>query len=137
MTPKLNTCATAAARNAHPANRQRARSAFDTRPIPRLSPRVCCASHAFWRTPVTISDGVYGASQRISREEALRLATVNNAKLTFEESLKGSIERGKLADLVILSADYMTVPEKQIESLKPMATMVGGRFVYTDPAAGL
>jgi predicted amidohydrolase YtcJ len=82
----------------------------------------------------TISDGVYGASERISREEALRLYTINNARLTFEESLKGSIEPGKLADLVILSADYLTVPDKEIEQLKPVATMIGGRFVYMDRA---
>ena len=83
----------------------------------------------------TISDGVYGANQKISREEALRLYTINNAKLTFEERQKGSIERGKLADLVVISADYLTVPEKQIESIKPLATMVGGRMVYSDPNA--
>jgi predicted amidohydrolase YtcJ len=85
----------------------------------------------------TISDGVYGANQRITREEALRIFTINNAKLTFEENIKGSIEVGKLADLVMLSADILTIPEKQIESLKPLATMVGGRFVYSDPAAAL
>ena len=85
----------------------------------------------------TISDGVYGASQRITREEALRIFTVNNAKLTFEENLKGSIERGKLADLVVLSGDILAIPEKEIESLKAVGTMVGGRFVYSDPAAGL
>jgi len=81
----------------------------------------------------TISDGVYGANQKITREEALRIFTLNNAKLTFEENIKGSIEPGKLADLVVLSADILTIPEKQIESLKPVATMVGGRFVYGDP----
>ena len=85
----------------------------------------------------TISDGVYGANQRITREEALRVFTINNAKLTFEENLKGSIERGKLADLVVLPADILTIPEKQIEGLKPVATLVGGRFVYSDPAARL
>ncbi|HEY7237759.1 MAG TPA: amidohydrolase [Burkholderiales bacterium] len=78
----------------------------------------------------TISDGVYGANQRITREEALRIYTINNARLTFEENLKGSIEPGKLADLVILSADFLTVPESVIASIKPLATMVGGRFVY-------
>jgi hypothetical protein len=81
----------------------------------------------------TISDGVYGANQRITREEALRIFTINNARLTFEENIKGSIEPGKLADLVVLSADILTVPEKEIEGLKPVATMVGGRFVYNDP----
>ncbi len=85
----------------------------------------------------TISDGVYGANQRITREEALRVFTINNAMLTFEENLKGSIERGKLADLVVLPADILMIPEKQIESLKPVATMVGGRFVYSDPAVRL
>jgi predicted amidohydrolase YtcJ len=85
----------------------------------------------------TISDGVYGANQRITREEALRIFTINNARLTFEENIKGSIEPGKLADLVVLSADILTVPEKQIESLKPVATMVGGRFVYNDTTVPL
>ena len=81
----------------------------------------------------TISDGVYGPSERITREEALRVYTINNARLTFEENQKGSIEPGKLADLVLLSADYLTVPEAQLQSLKALGTMVGGRFVYTDP----
>ncbi len=85
----------------------------------------------------TISDGVYGANQRVSREEALRMFTINNAKLTFEENIKGSIEPGKLADLVIVSGDFLTVPEKQIENLKALGTMVGGRFVYSDPALAL
>jgi len=78
----------------------------------------------------TISDGVYGASQRITREEALRIYTINNARLTFEEGIKGSIEPGKLADLVVLSADFLTVAESAIASIKPLATMVGGKFVH-------
>lgn len=82
----------------------------------------------------TISDGVYGPSQRISREDALKIFTINNARLTFEDNAKGSIEKGKLADLVVLDADFLTVPEKAIPSIKPLATMVGGRFVYQDPA---
>ncbi len=81
----------------------------------------------------TISDGVYGANQRITRQEALRMYTINNARLTFEENIKGSIEPGKVADLVILSADFLAVPEREIQSIKPLATMAGGRFVYTDP----
>jgi predicted amidohydrolase YtcJ len=81
----------------------------------------------------TISDGVYGADQAITREDALKLYTINGAQLTFEDNAKGSIEKGKFADLVVLSADYLEVPVKQIESIKPLATMVGGRFVYEDP----
>jgi predicted amidohydrolase YtcJ len=81
----------------------------------------------------TISDGVYGPQQRVSRQDALRVYTINNAKLMFEDQVKGSLEPGKLADLVVLSGDILTIPEKQIESLRALATMVGGRFVYTAP----
>ena len=83
----------------------------------------------------TISDGVYGASEAgASRDAILRMMTINNAKLTGEEAIKGSIEAAKLADFAVLSADYMTIPAKQVESLKALATYVGGRLVYQDPA---
>ena len=79
----------------------------------------------------TISDGVYGADQAVaSRDAILRMMTLNNARLTGEEASKGSIEAGKLADFAVLSADYLTIPVKQIESLKAVATYVGGRLVY-------
>jgi predicted amidohydrolase YtcJ len=78
----------------------------------------------------TISGGVLGADQRISRQEALRIETINNAFLTFEETIKGSIERGKLADLVVLPEDILTCPEKHIEQMRVSMTMVGGRIVY-------
>jgi predicted amidohydrolase YtcJ len=73
---------------------------------------------------------VIGAAQRISRTEALRVSTINNAYLTYEEKTKGSIEPGKLADFVILSRDILTVPEEQIRSTQPVATYVGGRKVF-------
>ena len=78
----------------------------------------------------TISGGVLGADQKISRREALRVETINNAYLTFEESTKGSIEVGKLADLVVLPEDILTCPEKDIETMQVMMTMVGGKIVY-------
>jgi predicted amidohydrolase YtcJ len=78
----------------------------------------------------TISGGVLGADQKITRLEALRLLTINNAYTTFEENIKGSIEPGKLADLVVLPEDIMTVPAKTIESMKVLMTMVGGKIVY-------
>lgn len=68
--------------------------------------------------------------ERITREEALRCYTINNAKLTFEEAIKGSIEPGKLADLVVLSDDILTCAEDQIKDIKPLVTMVGGNIVY-------
>ena len=78
----------------------------------------------------TISDGVYGSDQRISRQEALRLSTINNASLTFEENTKGSLEPGKFADLVVLSDDIMTCPEEKIKDLTVLMTMVNGKIVY-------
>ena len=78
----------------------------------------------------TISGGVLGADQRITREDALRVATINNAYLTFEERLKGSIEPGKVADLVVLPEDILTCPAKHIEQMRVTMTMVGGRVVY-------
>ena len=81
----------------------------------------------------TISDGVYGPNQAVtSRDAVLRMMTINNAKLTGEEAVKGSIEAGKLADFAVLSADYLTVPVRQIESLKALSTYVGGKLVYQD-----
>ena len=78
----------------------------------------------------TITGGVLGADQKISRKEALQLATINNAWLTFEERTKGSIEPGKLADLVMLSEDPLTCPEPRLRDARVLMTMVGGRIVY-------
>ena len=79
---------------------------------------------------------VVGADQKISRADALRVETINNAYLTFEEKIKGSIEAGKLADFVILSQDIMTVPEEQIRAITPLATYVGAKKVYSRPGGG-
>jgi len=80
----------------------------------------------------TISAGVFGKDQRISREEALRTITLNNAYLMFEEDIKGSLEPGKLGDLVVLSEDIMTCPEENIRDLSVLMTMVNGEIVYQD-----
>jgi predicted amidohydrolase YtcJ len=78
------------------------------------------------------------AGQNVSREEALRMYTIGSAWLAFEEDRKGSIELGKFADLAVLSADYLTVPEDQIRSLESLLTIVGGRIVHrTGPFAHL
>jgi predicted amidohydrolase YtcJ len=73
---------------------------------------------------------VYGASEAISREQALRLYTSAAARYTFDEARKGTLEPGKLADLVVLSADYVTVPEDQIKDIKADVTIVGGKVVF-------
>src|SRR3984957_11694164 len=68
--------------------------------------------------------------QSIGREDALLAHTRKNAYLVFQEDNLGSIQPGKLADLVVLDRDYLTVPADQIRSIKPVLTMVGGRIVY-------
>jgi predicted amidohydrolase YtcJ len=71
--------------------------------------------------------------QTLTRAEALRCATHNNAFLTFDEDRKGSLEPGKLADLAVLSADPLTVEEADIRDIKSLMTMVGGQIVYETP----
>ena len=68
--------------------------------------------------------------QTISREDALIAHTRKNSYLVFQEDNLGSIQPGKLADLVVLDRDYLTVPADQIKDIKPLMTMVGGRIVY-------
>ena len=90
----------------------------------------------FYVTRNTLDSGPFGTEQKISRAEALRVETINNAYLTYEENVKGSIEPGKLADFLILSHDILTVPEEQIRSILPLATYVGGRKVFSTPDGG-
>src|SRR2546428_4715524 len=71
--------------------------------------------------------------QSITRAEALRCATLNGAYLTFDEDKKGSLEPGKLADLAVLSADPLTVPESAIRDITSDITMVGGKIVHQVP----
>jgi predicted amidohydrolase YtcJ len=68
--------------------------------------------------------------QRMSREEALKSYTLNNAYAAFEEKLKGSLETGKLADITVLSKDIMTIPEDDIMTTDVVYTIVGGKMNF-------
>ncbi|PWU11339.1 MAG: hypothetical protein C5B51_02830 [Terriglobia bacterium] len=68
--------------------------------------------------------------QTISREDALIAHTRKNAYLVFQEDNLGAIQPGKLADLVVLDRDYLTIPADQIREVKPVTTIVGGRVVW-------
>jgi len=68
--------------------------------------------------------------QRISREQAIRLYTVNNAYLTFEEKEKGSLEKGKLADFIVLDRDILTCPLDSVKDIQVEQTWLGGKQVY-------
>jgi predicted amidohydrolase YtcJ len=73
---------------------------------------------------------IRGAEETPDRAAALRFYTLGSAWFSFDESRRGSLETGKLADLAVLSQDYMTVPIGDIHSTESLLTMVGGRIVY-------
>src|SRR5258705_5183581 len=72
----------------------------------------------------------WGANQRISVEEALRVNTINGAYNSHEEAIKGSITPGKLADFAVLSDDLFTVDKQKIKDLQIVRTLVVGNTVY-------
>ena len=73
---------------------------------------------------------VYGPGQRISPDQAIGLWTMGSAYLQFEDKVKGSITPGKRADVVILSADPSQTPPDEIETIKVMTTIIGGKVAF-------
>jgi predicted amidohydrolase YtcJ len=71
--------------------------------------------------------------QNLTREQAIRLYTINNAFLTFEEARKGSLEPGKLADFIVLDRDILSCPVEEVKDIKVEATYLGGARVYVRP----
>jgi predicted amidohydrolase YtcJ len=76
------------------------------------------------------SGAVLMPDECISREDALRLYTINNAYLGHEEKDKGTLEAGKLADLILIDRDYLTCPAGEISNIRVLTTIVGGRVVF-------
>jgi predicted amidohydrolase YtcJ len=68
--------------------------------------------------------------EAVTREQALRMFTIWSAYAAFEEKLRGSIEKGKLADFTVLSADIMKIPEMDILKTRCVMTIIGGEIVY-------
>ncbi len=85
------------------------------------------------RQPRRFDDKPLHPEQAITREQALRLYTINNAFLTFEEKEKGSIETGKLADFVVLKSDILTCPLEEVRNMTVEQTYLGGKLVYAAP----
>jgi hypothetical protein len=77
-----------------------------------------------------VTPRVWGADQTVDRRQALRMVTIDAARFISEEQMLGSIERGKYADLVVLSGNFLTVPDDQIGQLEPVMTIVGGKVAY-------
>ena len=77
-----------------------------------------------------MTSGLKVMRQTISHEDALIAYTRRNAFLVFQENNLGAIQPGKLADLLVLDRDYLTIPVDHIKDIKPVLTMMGGRIVY-------
>src|SRR5258706_5914783 len=73
--------------------------------------------------------------EAISREQAIRFYTINNAYLLFRESETGSLEKGKRADLIILDRDLLTCPENEISQAQVLQTYLDGQLIYESPSA--
>ena len=81
-------------------------------------------------TRATMDGQVCGPNERVDLTSAIRMHTINGAFASFEESLKGSLEPGKLADLVVLGEDLARVPVKEIRQIPIAMTVTGGRIVH-------
>ena len=96
-------------------------------PVEDVSPLECFYASVSRK----LKDGtVFYPDQRMSREEALKSYTWNNAYAAFEENLKGSLAVGKLADITVLTRDIMTIPEDEIPATDVVYTIVGGQVVF-------
>jgi predicted amidohydrolase YtcJ len=93
--------------------------------------------HIYYATTGVNSFGAQvNAGQHLTRREALRLFTVGNSWFLRLEDEIGSIEPGKLADLVVLDRDYFTVPDADLKKIRSVLTVVGGRIVYDAGVVG-
>ena len=84
----------------------------------------------------TERDGVLEPGERLTRAQALRLYTVANAYLNHEEKTKGSLEAGKLADLIIVDRDFLTCPVDEVKDTRVLLTVVGGKVVFERKETG-
>ncbi len=104
------------------------------KPAPGSDYTASPAEPMLWlRSEVTRTDAqghTWGANQRITVEEAIRCSTAYGAYTSFEEDIKGTLEPGKLADLVVWDHDLLAMDPARFLEVKPERTMLGGRWVY-------
>jgi len=81
-------------------------------------------------TRTDMNGTAWGTSQKITIAEAIKIGTLHGAYASYEENIKGSLETGKLADLVVLGEDITTIDPFRIIETKIERTMVGGDWVY-------
>ena len=95
-----------------------------------LQPNNLLATLGFYVTRRNQAGEVLTGAEAVSRQQALKIFTANAAYATFQESVKGRIAAGALADFVVVDQDLMTVPEDRISQTTPLATYGGGRRVF-------
>ncbi|HEU4629376.1 MAG TPA: amidohydrolase [Gemmatimonadaceae bacterium] len=124
---------------------ERIRTTYAFRSLRDADARIAFGSDWFVAPPTPL-EGIYAAvtrrtlddrnpggwvpEQKITVEDALRFYTINGAYATFEESLKGSLERGKLADFVLIDRDLTRIAPETIRDAKVLMTVVGGKVVF-------
>ena len=81
-------------------------------------------------TRLTVDGSIFYPEQNMTRIEALRSYTINNAIAAFEEDYKGSIEVGKLGDVVVIDRDILTVSDEELAEARVDVTIVGGEVRY-------
>jgi predicted amidohydrolase YtcJ len=124
---------------------ERIRTTYAFRSLLDAKARLAFGSDWFVAPPTPL-EGIYAAvtrrtlddknadgwvpEQKINVEEALRAYTIDAAYASFEDSIKGSLARGKLADLVMIDQDLTRIPPETIRDAKILLTVVGGRIVY-------
>jgi predicted amidohydrolase YtcJ len=96
-------------------------------PVEDVDPIACYCATVTRRLP---SGATFFPEQRMTREQALRSYTIQAAYAAFEEDIKGTLTPGKLADVVVLSQDLLTVPDEKILDTRVVYTIVGGKVVY-------
>ena len=82
-----------------------------------------------------MSGRVWGAEERVSIQDAIRAYTINSAYINFDEAIKGSLEPGKLADMVVLADDLLTMESNRLKDARIDMTIVGGKVLYERPAS--
>jgi predicted amidohydrolase YtcJ len=99
-------------------------------PVEPLNPIPCFYASVTRKTLAGSPEGGYEPAQKMTREEALRSYTIDAAFGAFEESIKGSVEAGKLADFTIFTQDLMAIPEPELLKTEVSMTILGGKIVY-------
>jgi len=102
---------------------------------PNNSPDPWIGMYAMRTRKHQISSEVYGPEQCISLLEALKTFTINGAYLTYDDDVRGSVETGKLADLIVIDTDLLNATDEELLKMasKVIITMVGGKIMYQKP----